>query len=206
MTYPTTICTLDDVHSQLSIPSTDTSNDALLVRYINAATAYVNWISGTILPTVFTDEYHSGGTARIKLFNSPILTISSITEYWGLVPYPLVESERGGTVTTYGYSIDNAAQGYISRVWSGVIAPFVGGDNNIVVTYTAGYATVPDDVWLATLQDIQVLYQQTKYGSGASPYGAPGAEPNENFTYAPINAFPRLANLLTSSRRVQAIA
>src|SRR5580698_10142617 len=120
MTYPTTICTLDDVHSQLSIPSTDTSNDALLVRYINAATAYVNYVSGTILPTVFTNEVHSGGNAQIVLYNSPILTVSSVTEYWGLVPYSLVESERGGTVTTYGYSIDNPEQGILSRVWSGV--------------------------------------------------------------------------------------
>lgn len=202
MTYPTSICTLDDVHSQLSIPSTDTSNDALLVRYINAATDYVNYISGTILPTVFTNEVHNGGTSRIKLFNAPILTVASVIEYVGLTAYTLVQSERGGTINPYSYSIDNAEQGYLSRVWSGMVGPFVGGDNNIVVTYTAGYATVPDSIWLATLQDIQVLYQQTKYGGDLSGVG----DTQDSFGVTPINAFPRLANLLTGSRRVQAIA
>lgn len=201
MTYPTSICTLDDVHEQLSIPSDDNSSDNILMGYIAAATNYVNFISGTILPATFTNEVHNGGSARIKLFNAPILTIASITEYWGLTAYPLTASERGGAVTTYGYSIDNAAQGYISRVWSGVVGPFVAGQNNIVVTYTAGYATVPADVKLAVLMDIQVLFQQTQYGADQSTPAS-----GEDYTVTPINAFPRLANMLTGSRRVQAIA
>lgn len=206
MTYPTSICTLDDVHSQLSIPSTDTSNDALLGLYIGAATEYANDFADQVTAATYTNEVHDGGAPQIILFHSPILTVASIIEYWGITPYPLTQSERGGVVTTYGYSIDNPNQGSISRVWSGLVGPFVAGDNNIVVTYTAGRAVTPDAIQLAVLQDIQVLYQQTKYGAGASPYGAPGAEPNENFNYPPLNAFPRLGNLYASSRRLSGIA
>ena len=164
MTYPTAIVTLDDVHDFLGIPTDQTSKDTVLQRYIDAATRWVTFFSDGIIPTVYTDEVHSGGKPQIVLFNTPILEVASIVEYVAANAYPLTDSEAGQNFT-YGYSIDNASQGIITRRWNGIVGSFMAGENNVVVTYTAGFATIPEDIQTAVLMDIQGLYYASQQGA-----------------------------------------
>jgi hypothetical protein len=199
MTYPTAVVSLDDVHDFLNIPATQTSKDSVLQRYIDAATHWVTFFSDGIIPTVYTNEVHSGGRPQIILFNTPILEVTSIIEYVAANAYPLTASEAGANLT-YGYSIDNASAGIISRRWNGFVGNFMAGENNVVVTYTAGFATIPSDIQAAVLMDIQGLYVGSQQGS------RPGVDGSFDFqSGTPLKAFPRLESLMSSSRRVPAV-
>lgn len=199
MPDPTAIVTLDDVHTFIGLTGTQpTRVDTVLQEYIDSATVWATYVSDAILPQTFTNEVHSGGGPTIVLFNTPIMTVTSVIEYVGNVGYTLTEAEAGGNLP-YSYSIDNASAGILTRRWNGVVGNFVGGRNNIVVTYKAGFAVVPADIKIAVLSDIQVLYNQTAQGRRAGTQG-------EQFSSTlPLNTFPRLASLLASSRRVPAI-
>ena len=201
MSDPTSIVNLDDVHDFLGIPASQTSKDTVLQRYIDAATIWATYVSDAILPKTFTNEVHSGGRPRIVLFNTPILQVTSIIEYVASYAYPLTQSEAG-TNQTYGFSVDNASMGIISRRWNGMVGNFMSGDSNVVVTYKAGFATIPADIQTYVLMDIQGLYDASSSGSRPSVNGA------TDFAYSttlPLNAFPRLASLMSSSRRVPAV-
>lgn len=201
MTSPTSIVTLDDVKDWIGIPSNQNSRDTVLQRYIDSATVWATYVSDAILPTTYTNEVHSGGGESIVLYNTPIMSVTSIIEYVGITGYTLTASEAG-TNQTYGYSIDNAEAGIISRRWNGFVGPFIEGRNNIVVTYRAGFATIPADIQVAVLTDIQVLYNMSAQG------GRSGGNPRLDDTFSatlPLNMFPRLESLMQSSRRTSAI-
>jgi len=199
MTEPTAIVTLADVKDFIGIPTAQTTRDTVLTRYIAAATAWATYVSDAIIPTVYTNEVHSGGGPTIVLFNTPIVSVSSVIEYWGTSAYTLTPSEAGVN-QTYGYSIDNPSSGILSRRWNGMVGAFVPGRNNVVVTYKAGYEVIPADIATYVLMDIQGLYNASQQGRRQ------GAGAGEQYMAGlPLNAFPRLASLMQSSRRTSAI-
>jgi hypothetical protein len=197
MTDP--IVDLADVKDFIGIPQDQTSRDSTLLRYIAAASRWATYVSDAIVPETFTNEVHSGGGPMIVLYNTPVISVTSIVEYVGTVGYTLNLSEAGSN-ETYGYSIDNPSAGILSRRWNGMVGSFVGGRNNIVVTYTAGYEDIPEDISTYVLMDIQVLYNASAQGRRSNT-GNP-----EGFSATlPLNAFPRLESLMQSSRRTSAI-
>jgi len=201
----TSLVTLDDVHSHLNLP--DSSADAEIMGFIEAATAYVEFQTGPIIPKQFT-EVHDGGGPSIVLDNPPVLSVESVTEYVGATGYTLTQSELGSPTGAYAFSIDDAARGILTRRWSGgLVGPFVGGVKNVQVTYTAGRASVPADIRMAVLEDIRGLYTQTQYGRpGASFGGGIGSEAAEQWSAVPMHAFPRLAALLEGPTRTPSLA
>jgi hypothetical protein len=200
-TYPTAIATLDDVHDFLQIPSSDTSRDVALQMYLDAATAYVTKVLGPIVPRSFA-EVHNGGADVIVVFNPPILTVTSVTEYIGAVAYPLTQAELGADTCQYSFSVDNPDQGIIRRRYTGgFVGLFAGGLGNVQVIYMGGFASIPADAKLALLTDIQGLWNTSQQG-GRPDFN--GGDSTGAWT-APMNAFPRLANTLTATQRVPAI-
>lgn len=199
MTEPTEIVSLDEVKEFIGIPIAQGSRDAVLQRYIDAATKWATYVSDAVVPETFTNEVHNGGGPTIVLFNTPIITVTSVIEYVGTTAYALTQSEAG-TNQTYGFSVDNASAGILSRRWNGMVGSFMPGRNNVVVTYKAGYEVIPADIATYVLMDIQVLYNQSQQGRRQ------GANGGEQFSPTlPLNAFPRLASLMQSSRRTSAI-
>lgn len=198
MTDPTDIVTLDDVKTFLGIDLSDTTNDTNLNTWISAATNWATYVSDAIIPTTYT-EVHSGGGPKIVLFNTPIISVSSVIEYMGTVAYTLADAEAG-TNETYSYSIDNAAAGIISRRWNGFVGNFLPGVNNIVITYKAGFETIPGDIIGYVLMDIQGLFNASQQGRRPNSGGG-----NQWSGTLPLNAFPRLESLMTSSRRTPAV-
>jgi len=199
MSEPTAIVTLDDVKQFIGIPATQGSRDLVLQRYIDAATKWATYVSDAVIPETFTNEVHSGGGPTIVLFNTPILSVSSVIEYVGTTAYTLTQSEAG-TSQTYGFSIDNPSAGILSRRWNGMVGNFMPGRNNVMVTYKAGYEVIPADIATYVLMDIQVLYNSSQQGRRQGNNGG------EQFTATlPLNAFPRLASLMQSSRRTSAV-
>lgn len=203
MTAPAQLVVLADVKKHLNIAATDTSQDAELNGFIDAATAYILNMTGPINATSFT-EVHSGNGATIVLRNVPVISVQSLTEYVGPTGYVLTQSELGGASTAYGFSIDNPRDGVITRRYSGgIVGPFAGGVNNIVITYTAGRGYVPGDVRMAVLQDIAGLFQPSQEGS--NPYYSTVAAGNAPLN--PVSMFPRVAEILSApTKRTPSIA
>lgn len=202
MTTPEPLVDLDDVKAHLNLGATDTSGDAELLGFIEAASAYIQNITGPIVARTFT-EVHSGGGPTIVLNHPPVSSIVSVVEYVGPTGYTLTDSELGATTGAYAFSLDNPSTGVLTRRYNGGIAGrFMGGYRNIVVTYVAGLPYVPADIRMAVLQDIAGLYQPSQLGT-ANPYNAELG----NGPLNPIGMFPRVAEVLSAPvKRTPSIA
>jgi hypothetical protein len=200
---PAPLVDLTDVKAHLNINPADTSNDAELSGFIDAATAYILNLTGPIDATQYT-EVHSGNGPAIVLRNVPVVSVQSVTEYIGPTAYVLTQSELGAATGAYAFSLDNPQAGVLTRRYNGgIVGAFAGGVRNIVVTYTAGRGYVPADVRMAVLQDIAGLFQPSQEGS--NPYYANAAAGNAPLN--PIGMFPRVTEILSApTRRTPSIA
>lgn len=195
------IVTLADVKSYLHI--TSTNDDSLLTLFINGASASAVYYFGELTSLTVTNEVHDGGYETILLRHTPVLSIQSVTEYVGVTAYTLTSQPEGSTVNNYGYSLDLPEAGLITRrSGAGTPMPFLGGPRSVVCSYTAGRAAVPDDVYLAALEDIRALWDQTQQG-GRPQFG--GGEESD-WTVGPYHFYPRLQAMAISSERTPGIA
>lgn len=200
----TAIVTLPDVRQHLRIPDGDATNDVNLMGFIAAATDFITYIAGPVVPTTFTETYETAGQDSILLRNVPVLSIESVTEYIGVAAYTLTSQPPGSTVDNYGYSLDIPAAGLlVRRSGVGTRMNFLGP--TVVVTYSAGRDAVPGDMRMAALEDIRGLYQKTQQG-GRTTFGTGGGDMSEQWSVGPLNLFPRLAALLNGPSRTQSIA
>jgi hypothetical protein len=197
------VVSLTDVKTYIQIPQSDTSNDDLLGFYIagadQLATFYFGeWGTGT----TYTNEVHDGGDTIIALRHVPVLSITSLIEYVGITPYTLTLQPLGATVNNYGYDLIRPSGGIVlRRSAAGTPMSFMGGAGSVVCTYVAGRATVPGDIYLAILDDIKALFEQTQEG-GRGPFEAAA----EGWSAPPFHLFPKLAALASGSRRIPGIA
>lgn len=197
-----TIVTMADVHGQLNIPDADTSHDAELQGYIDAAAAIVGYEVGPITPTQFVETHRPAGST-VMLDQSPIISVVSVVEYWGRLAHSLTLQPPGSTVDNFGFSVDLANAGMLVRRSSaGTEISFLG--TPVVVTYVAGYSVVPADVRLAVLEDIRGLYQQTQQGGRPSLTGG-GGPAGDAWSSGPTHLFPRLAHILSGPSRTQSV-
>jgi hypothetical protein len=120
---------------------TASGDDALLTRLITAVSAYIqSWINRTLASATYTETRNGTGTKRLVLTNYPVTAVASVTV-------------GGVTVPAYNYVFDQygieLACGTFSR-----------GAGNVVVQYTAGYATTPADVEQACIELVQLRYKR----------------------------------------------
>lgn len=158
-TWPVTAA---EAKTQLS--KTDTVDDTELQGFVEAITAVVESITGPIAATSYTESI-DGGESTIALRHLPVVSVTSITEYQGNNAVTLTEATTpAGATSGLNYSLDKAT-GVITRLSGpGWAYPFFVGTRNIVVTYTAGYATAPANVRLAALELIRENWTQSKNG------------------------------------------
>jgi hypothetical protein len=200
----TALVTIEDVHQHLNIPDTDMSHDVELQGFIDAATAFITYVAGDVIATDYAETYETWRTDVIMLRHVPVLTVTSVIEYIGVMAYTLTSQPPGQTVDNYGYSLDFPDAGLlVRRSGVGTRTQFLGSP--VVVNYTAGRATVPGDVRMATLEDIRGLYQLTQLGRRPA-FGSTSANPSEDWRVGPLNLFPRLAALFDGPGRAQSIA
>jgi hypothetical protein len=191
------LVTLSDVKNQLNIPASDTTQDVELVGFIDAATEVVEWITGPITPKVIMGEVHDGGFYAVMLRNPPVLSVDSVTEYLGRVNYTITAQPPGATVDNYGYSLEPGGK-LVRRTAAGTVMPWLGGRSSVIVNYTAGRLTVPASVRMATLLDIQDVFQKSQQGGkDQSGDNAWGGMPE---------MFPRLRSELEPTQRTVGIA
>lgn len=201
----TALVGIDEVFDWMNTPQSQQGDIADKVQgVIDAATAFVQFETGPIVPVTCT-ETHSGGGPTIILDNPPVLSVTSVVEYIGTTAYPLTAAELGAPTSVYSYSLDNPEMGILTRRFNGLVGNFVGGPMNIEVVYVAGRTSVPGDVRMAALEDIRGLFTQTQYGGQLAGITNDQDQWSET-AMNPILAFPRLAALLQGPTRTPSIA
>lgn len=194
--------TLAEVKDMMNMAPTDTAHDVKIQTFIDSATPVIEYIVGPVLQQTFTENHRTYGQSKIVLRNSPVISITTLTEFIGLTAYTLSEQEPGATTNNYGYALDITGNGVITRMSSvGTEMGFIG--NVVTVTYLAGLLTVPADIRLAAIEDVRAMFQQTQLG-GRPQYGG-GASQEDGWQPAPIASFPRLRMLLERARRIPSI-
>lgn len=146
------IVSLDEVKAHLNIPTTNTTNDEEIRRFMDAASDLAeNYVGCVLGRQVFTNEKYSGNTDIIRLNNPRAISITSVYENGVLLdPAAYVldyTGQRLTRVTTGSLSGPN---------YFGIWAP---GAQNIVISYVAGFINPPPSAKQGVLEIIRHLWQ-----------------------------------------------
>lgn len=193
-----------DVKPHLRINPADLSFDVVLQGFIDAATTWANHWFGNTFQVPVGPEYYDGGDTTIMLRNAPVVDATlNVKEILGGVIWQLTEQPVGQWVDQFGYSLDDAENGIVTRrTLNSFAIEFAEGNGNVIVTYTSGRVTVPADIRMAALEDIRGLFQQTQLG-GRPAFG--GSNSSEDWKVPPLHLFPRLAALADSALKMPSI-
>lgn len=169
----------NDVKPFMQFPPTDTASDVMLQDTIDTACYWVqDYLGRPVAPTQFFRRYSGWGVgAVINLPYYPILSITSVVEWWGANgPITLTEQIPSNQGSQQVYQLD-AIHGQIIRSFTGLVArPFFPGLRNIEVNWTAGYNPIPRPIIMATRELIHWWWANTQQASrsftpGAGQYG-----------------------------------
>jgi hypothetical protein len=141
------LTTLDNVKGWLSPPLTSTGDDALLTRLITAASEFIQtWLNRAIAAQAYTERRDGEGGQRLAFANTPVSAVASLV-IDGVAVAPTPDASTPGFVfsPTLLY-----LQGW----------RFNPGYQNVVVSYTAGYATTPPEIEQACIELIVLRYKE----------------------------------------------
>ena len=130
------LTTVADVKESMGIASSDNTQDNLITRKINQASAMIERYCGrSFIAAIYTEYYDGGGGDELTLRNYPVNSVASLS-------YRNTSSnENDFTVyETTDYFIDSAA----GRLKS--IGSWWGNFDAWKVVYNAGYTTIPSDL------------------------------------------------------------
>lgn len=199
---------LGEVKEYLRIPGTDRTHDAALVRMIDELAPVVEQITGPVLQRTYTDETYDGTNWFIELRHRPVLTVSSVVEYRGPIPYPLTQVQTPDKGTIYSYMF-HAPGRIVRRTVGGGQTQFPPGADSVHVTYTAGYATVPAHIRAGMKELIRVNYQQTQQQTpnrGNAVWAAEDMVPEASTLMLGFLVPGRVREMLAPSRRFPRLA
>ena len=149
------LTTLADVKAWLQVganpfPATD---DALLARLITAASRFIEtWLNRQILSADWLEIRDGGGGRRLAFANFPVSAVLSLTiDGLSITPAPAPANVAGGFAAGYTFTATELAlRGYV----------FTRRPHNVVVTYTAGYPSVPADIAQACIELVCQRYRE----------------------------------------------
>ena len=157
------LVTLAEAKSYLRIDGS--SEDTLLETLINGSTHQLETYTGRKLKsrTYTAEDYDGTGTPELILREYPVSSVASVNmdrlrQFGAGTAVSLelltVSGDEGRLTFTPGY------------VSSGLgIARFLTGTKVVRITYTAGYATVPDDLKLACLKVVAIHFAHSREGA-----------------------------------------
>lgn len=161
------IVTLQQVKTHLRYPSPTVASDddVALQIFIEAVDEVIRYECDDIMPKLYS-ERHDGGQYKIFTYHVPILDVKNIQEGWGWITYDLDYQDANtdaASTSMFGYGIDNPEAGEISRrTVASVPIPFIPGEKNIFIQYTAGEAKVPGNITLAALELVAHWWQNSQ--------------------------------------------
>lgn len=136
---------LDDVKAWLKI--TSNTDDALLTTLITAASkAMQTFMNRTIASQAYTETRNGVGGCRMSFANYPVTAVASVTV--------------GLTVILPAASFGSAGYRFTDRQLVLTGYEFCRGFANVVLGYTAGFDTVPEDLAQAAKELIGMRYRE----------------------------------------------
>lgn len=121
-------------------------HDLLLQRMIDAASATIEKYCGrTFLQANYTESKDGSGQRRMTVRNIPVTAVASVTVNDKPIPARQSATGQGFTFDEYGVKLT----GY----------DFADGYDNVVISYTAGFAEVPADVDMACCELVSLRYK-----------------------------------------------
>jgi len=143
----TDLTTLANVKQWLGV--TVSTDDAFLGRLISFASVFVqNLLNRNILSTAYTETYDGNSGTALFLPNYPITAVSSLTIDGISIPAASSPLVSGYTFNSTRISLN----GY----------RFNRGYNNVAISYTAGFASVPLDLEQAVIEIVGIKYREIK--------------------------------------------
>jgi hypothetical protein len=136
---------------QGAFPNTD---DALLARLITAASQFIQtWLQRQIAPGDWQEVRDGTGGQRLAFANNPVISVLSLSIDGLAIPRSPTD---GGYGAGYVFSpTELALRGYV----------FTRRAQNVIVTYTAGYAVTPPDIAQAAIELVSQRYsERTRIG------------------------------------------
>jgi hypothetical protein len=125
-------------------------SDALLQRLIDAVSYFIqNYITRSIVLQTYVETRNGLGQTQITTKNAPIVSVAGVQINGFMVPLrpPLAQQSVSGMYGRAGYSFDD------TRIYLDGFA-FCRGNQNVTLTYDAGFATVPPDIEQAAIDII----------------------------------------------------
>jgi hypothetical protein len=190
------LTTLADVKAwlqtgQSAFPPID---DALLTRLIIAASDYIQtWINRPIALADYLEVRDGSGGQRLQFACFPVSAVLSLTvDGLSIPPAPPVSPSTGLTAGYIFSPTQLALRGYY----------FTRRVQNVVVSYTAGYASIPPEIAQACIELVALRYRErTRVGEVSKAFA--GAE---TVSYSQKDMSASVATLLQRYRAVAPIA
>jgi hypothetical protein len=172
------LATLADVRSWLNFTATNTANDGDLARLITACSLFMlRYMQRDIIQQTYTDTFNGNGGAVQVLRRGPVVRVKSVTV-------------NGQPLDTSTYVCDDFAV-YLQR------GTFPRGLQNVVVSYVAGYDTVPVDLQQACIETVALRWRE-RDRIGQSSKGLQG----ETTTFSLVDFPPQVRTLMQTYQRV----
>ena len=187
------LTTLDDVKAWLQtgtspFPSTD---DALLRRLITAAGQFIQaWLNRQIAPGDWQEVRDGTGGQRLAFANFPVAAVLSLTIDGIEIP---PAAGDGGFDAGYVFTpTELALRGYV----------FTRRAQNVVITYTAGYAATPPEIAQACIQLVCLRYRERNHIGEVSR----ASSGSETVTYSQLDMSEDVKLLLSQYRAVAPVS
>jgi hypothetical protein len=139
------LASVEQVKGYLSI-NTNT-DDALLERLVKSASGYIQaWLNRSFGVEQYIDKLNGNDGDSVHFPNYPVLSVASVQ-----VNNQAIPASTG--VFTHGYAFDDTML-YLrnDRFWRGRL--------NVVITYTAGYAEIPQEITQACIEMVVMRYKE----------------------------------------------
>ena len=187
------LTTLGDVKAwlqtgQSAFPGTD---DALLSRLIGAASQFIEtWLNRQIVSGDWQEIRDGSGGQRLAFANFPVTAVLSLSIDGIAIPAAPMD---GGFDAGYVFTpTELALRGYV----------FTRRAQNVVVTYTAGYLSIPSDIAQACIELVCQRYRErTRIGEISRALGG-----GETVTYSQHDMSEDVKTLLSRYRVVAPVA
>jgi len=144
------LTTLAQAKSHLSISPSDSLQDARIEMFINAASEKIERYTNRLLVSQGTiEELQHGRRENILLLKHwPIIAVSEIS-----IDYTAAHTAPANVLVATDYTISDDLNSVLL-----INSTFPVGFNNVKISYTAGYVTIPSDLELACLWLVEWYY------------------------------------------------
>jgi len=161
--------TLAEIRAFLNIKSDDTTLDTILTILEGAATEAIKGYCRRDLVSATYEELFDLKSYRLFLRELPVTSITTVKYY-----------------DTDNTLVSLTAADYLLHIGNGQVIITEPLANQYLVTYVAGYSTIPSDIKLAVLELVAYNYNNTKHGDSrlgvtSKSRGAGGVSGQDSF-------------------------